>query len=91
MRGGWPVSEYLSDFLLLLSVIGAPIILGVLLFYGMTASERRRHNAENDWRAADATRKVYGAEEQKRRAQEKAVETSRRPLDSIKRKTGTSG
>jgi hypothetical protein len=85
------VNGYLRDFLLLLSVIGAPIILGLLLFYGMTISERRRHNAENGRLAADATRSVYAAEERKRRAREKAVEASRRPLDVIKRKTGTSG
>lgn len=38
------MNQYLSELLLVLSFIGAPIILGALLFYGMTISERRHHS-----------------------------------------------
>jgi Flp pilus assembly protein TadB len=85
------VSGYFSDFLLVLSVIGAPVILGTLLFYGMTTSERRHRTAEDERLVEKATKEIYAAEERSRRARERAAETSRRPLDVVKRKTGTSG
>ena len=44
----WAVDQYLNELLLLLSVIGAPIILGALLFYGITISERRHHSERDD-------------------------------------------
>lgn len=44
----WAVDQYLNELLLLLSVIGAPIILGALLFYGITVSERRHHSERDD-------------------------------------------
>ncbi len=85
------MSEYLDDFLLVLSVIGAPIILGTLLFYGMMISERRNRDARDEERLNNATKGVYAAEERTRRVRERPVENSKRPLDIIKRKTGTSG
>ncbi len=85
------MNGYLDDFLLVLSVIGAPIILGTLLFYGMTISERRKRDAYDEQVLDRATKAVYAAEERARRVKERAVENSRRPLDVIKRKTGTSG
>jgi hypothetical protein len=88
--GGLTLGGYLDDFLLVLSVIGAPIILGTLLFYGMTISERRNRDAREEEALKRATRGVYAAEERARRIRERAVETSRLPLDVIKR-TGTSG
>jgi hypothetical protein len=91
MRGGWTVSGYLDDFLLVLSVIGAPIILGTLLFYGMTISERRKRDARDEQLLNRETKRVYAEEERERRVRERAVENSKRPLDVIKRKTGTSG
>ncbi|SFV34548.1 hypothetical protein SAMN04488557_2359 [Hyphomicrobium facile] len=42
------MDQYLNELLLLLSVIAAPIILGALLFYGMTISERRHHSGRDD-------------------------------------------
>ncbi len=85
------MNGYLDDFLLVLSVIGAPIILGTLLFYGMTISERRKRDAYDEQVLDRATKAVYAAEERARRVKERAVDNSRRPLDVIKRKTGTSG
>ncbi|CAA2142079.1 hypothetical protein HYPP_03107 [Hyphomicrobium sp. ghe19] len=42
------MDQYLNELLLLLSVIGAPIVLGALLFYGMTISERRHYSERDD-------------------------------------------
>lgn len=44
----WAVDQYVNELLLLLSVIGAPIILGALLFYGITITERRHHSDRDD-------------------------------------------
>lgn len=85
------MSGYLDDFLLVLSVIGAPIILGTLLFYGMTISERSKRDARDEQLLNSETKRVYAEEERERRIRERTVENSRRPLDVIKRKTGTSG
>jgi hypothetical protein len=84
------VGEYIDDILLVLSVIGAPIVLGMLLFYGMTITERRHHDADAKKQTDDATRDLYAAAERERRAKEKSVGRSDRPLDLIKHRTGTS-
>ncbi|WP_045835460.1 hypothetical protein [Hyphomicrobium sp. 99] len=80
------MQEYLSEFLLVLSVIGAPIVLGALLFYGMTLSERRRSE-----RADRETKRVYAEEERSRRSKEREAERSPRALDILKRRTGMTG
>jgi len=84
------VQEYLSEFLLVLSVIGAPIILGALLFYGMTLSERRRSKRTENL-ADQATKRVYTEEERLRREKEREAARSPRTLDALKRRTGMTG
>jgi hypothetical protein len=42
------VDQYLNELLLLLSVVGAPIILGALIFLGMTISGRRQCSERDD-------------------------------------------
>ena len=64
---------------------------GTLLFYGMTISERGKRDARDEQLLNSKTKRVYAEEERERRVRERAVENSRRPLDVIKRKTGTSG
>jgi len=84
------VEEYVSEFLLVLSVIGAPIILGVLLFYGMTLSEHMHSNRTKN--SADrTTKRVYAEEEHLRREKEQGAASSPRALDSLKRRTGMTG
>jgi hypothetical protein len=85
------VDDYISDILLVLSVIGAPIVLGLLLFYGMTMTERRHHGADTEKRTEAARQKPYVPPEQDRRAKEKAARPSNRLLDMTKHGTGTSG
>lgn len=84
------MQEYLSEFLLVLSVIGAPIILGALLFYGMTLSERR-HSKRTEKSANRATKRVYAEEERLRSEKEREAASSPRALDSLKRRTGMTG
>ncbi|MBN9246650.1 MAG: hypothetical protein J0I81_04235 [Hyphomicrobium sp.] len=84
------MEEYVSEFLLVLSVIGAPIILGALLFYGMTLSERR-HSKHTENSADRATKRVYAQEERLRRDKEQEAARSSRALDSLKRRTGMTG
>ncbi len=40
------MSEYLNDFLLVISLMGAPIVLGKLLFYGLTINKHEKRDGE---------------------------------------------
>lgn len=84
------MNEYLNDILLILSVIAAPIILGVLLYYGMTISERRNHDDSEKRRTESGPAKARPAPRD-RRAKEPPNERSARPLEVPKQRTGTNG
>lgn len=84
------MNEYLSDILLILSVIAAPIILGVLLYYGMTISERRHHDDAGKKRAESGPAMARPAPRE-RRLKENPNERSARPIEVTKQRTGTSG
>lgn len=38
------MSDYVSDVLLVLSLVGAPIVLGMLLFHGLSISDHRHRD-----------------------------------------------
>lgn len=84
------MDDYLSDILLALSVIGAPIIFGTLLYYGMTISERRNHKAEDKQRTATAPEKPP-AEREGRDRSRPVERAARPPPEPAKRRTGTDG
>lgn len=77
------MDDYISELFLLLSVLGAPIILGALLFYGMTLSERAHQSAQDELEKAE--------EEHKRRAKDRAAGKPNRALDANKGRTGIGG
>ncbi|MBS0235264.1 MAG: hypothetical protein JSR99_17490 [Proteobacteria bacterium] len=84
------MDDYLSDILLALSVIGAPIIFGTLLYYGTTISERRNHKVEEKQRTATAPEKPL-AERERRERSRAAERPARPPPEPVKRRTGTDG
>lgn len=84
------MNEYLNDILLILSAIAAPIILGFLLYYGMTISERRNHDDSGKRRTEAEPGKARPAPRE-RRARDGPNERSARPLEVPKQRTGTSG
>jgi hypothetical protein len=45
------VDGYPDDVLLVVSLIAAPIILCTLLYYGLTISHRRHHDADDEKRS----------------------------------------
>jgi len=47
------VNQYLNQLLLVLSVIAAPMILGALVYFGVTMTERRRRSGRTD-RSSDS-------------------------------------
>ena len=90
------MGDYFTDILLVLSVIAAPIIFGVLLYYGITMKEHRHHEAElaaerdRKPQGRAAPRKLYDAPEaESPAANTKAVQPDR-PIDVVKNSTGTS-
>ncbi len=84
------MNDYLNDILLILSVIAAPIILGVLLYYGMTIAEHRNHDDVGKRRAESGPAKAPPAPRDGR-AKEKPNKLSARTLEVPKQRTGTSG
>jgi hypothetical protein len=40
------VGDYVSDILLGLSLMGAPIVFGMLLFYGLSISDHHHHSGD---------------------------------------------
>lgn len=84
------MNEYLNDILLTLSVIAAPIILGVLLYYGMTISERRNHE-DGGKRGTEAGPGKRRSAPNEKRAKDSANERPARSLEVPKQRTGTSG
>ncbi len=85
------MSEYVLDILLILSQVGAPIIFGMLLFYGVTTSERRRHDAVPRADADPAMPKPGASAQRKRHENGKTATPQRRPDDFVKHRIGTSG
>lgn len=71
--------EYVSEFLLVLSVIGTPIILGALLFYGMTISERRNSAKRRERRAEGYPKRSY-AEDGRSGSAHRRRDRSHRPV-----------
>lgn len=59
-----------SDWLNLLAVFGGPILLGLMLFYGMKTSDRRRENPVAEARSEQGTENLYEAEERDLRRDE---------------------
>lgn len=84
------MNEYLNDILLILSVIASPIILGVLLYYGMTISKRRNHDDVGKKRTEAGPGRARPVPRE-RRAKGGPDEQSARPLEVPKQRTGTSG
>ncbi|MET1046368.1 MAG: hypothetical protein ABWX70_06650 [Hyphomicrobium sp.] len=82
------MSAYLSDTLLLLSLIAPPIILGLLLFHGI--SERKFDDAGKERQRANTSPKVYPSPEREPRVKEKKTTPSPRSSDVVERPTGTS-
>lgn len=83
------VGDYLDEVLLVLSVIGAPIILATLLYYGVTISERHNHNGADRTRGANAARKP--PDERQSRDRDRSSERQRRPLELAKQRAGSDG
>ncbi len=84
------MGEYLTDILLILSLIGAPIILGTLLYYGMTISERRHHGS-GDKPQTDKTPEKAPAQREPGDKDKPVERSAGRPLDLAKQRTGMSG
>lgn len=83
--------EYVSEFLLVLSVIGTPIILGALLFYGMTMSERRNSAKPRERRAEGFPKRNYADDRRDNGTVHRKQENSRRDADVSKRRPGMTG
>jgi flagellar biosynthesis/type III secretory pathway M-ring protein FliF/YscJ len=73
----------------ILAYIVGPIVLGVMIFYGIRQTRRRQAAARKP--QDDAVQNVYSADEADRSAKERAAEGSSNPIDVAQRKSGTTG
>lgn len=82
-------SQGVSNLFQVLAYIVAPIILGIMIFYGVQRT-RKRQDAVS--KAQDeAVKNLYSDDEADRSAMERAAEGSSSPIDVVKRKSGTTG
>src|SRR5690349_14726987 len=82
-------SQGVSNLFQILAYIVAPIILGIMIFYGAQRTRRRQDAVSKA--QEEAVKNLYSDDEADRSAKERAVENSSNPIDVVKRKSGTSG
>ncbi|MGO4685615.1 hypothetical protein [Hyphomicrobium sp. 2TAF46] len=83
-------SQWVSNLLQVLAYMVGPVVLGAMLFYGISRSRNRR-DATAGKAQDDAVRKLYSEAEAERSAKEQAAEKSSNPIDIIERKSGMTG
>ncbi len=82
-------SQWVSNLLQVLAYMVGPVVLGAMLFYGISRSRNRRDAACKA--QDDAVRKLYSEAEAERSAKEQRAEKSSNPIDIIERKSGLTG
>ncbi|SFV34320.1 hypothetical protein [Hyphomicrobium facile] len=82
-------SQGVSNLFQVLAYIVAPIILGIMIFYGVQRTRKRQ--AAVSKAQEEAVKNLYADDEADRSAKERAVEGSSNPIDVIERKTGLTG
>ena len=83
-------SQWVSNLLQVLAYMVGPVVLGAMLFYGISRSRIRR-DATASKAQDDAIRKLYSEAEAERSAKERAAEKSSKPIDVIERRSGLTG
>jgi hypothetical protein len=81
------MGDVMSNAMQVLAYIVGPVLLGVVIYYGIRRSGKSRRDAVRD----GATKKVYAENEIDREAQATAAQRSSKLIDRIERKTGTTG
>ncbi|CAA2142010.1 hypothetical protein [Hyphomicrobium sp. ghe19] len=82
-------SQGVSNLFQVLAYIVAPIILGIMIFYGVQRTRKRQ--AAVSKAQDEAVKNLYSDDEADRAAKERAVEGSSNPIDIVKRQSGTTG
>ncbi len=83
------ITQWGSNLLAVLAYIVGPIVLGVMIVYGISRTWKRRGPVADA--QDDAVRNLYAEADEEREAKEKAAAKSSNPIDIIERKSGTTG
>jgi hypothetical protein len=85
------MTTFISDTLMVAAVVGGPVLLGLLYVYGIRATHQKDKNPHSRDVTETATRDLYEQSDDERERQEKAAAGSKKIIDVIERKTGTTG
>ena len=84
------MDQTVSDLFQVLGYIGAPILLGILLYYGIRHTSARKPTAVQRLQD-EGTERVYADAEREREHKAQVAKHSSSLIDKIERKTDTTG
>ncbi|HET6389220.1 hypothetical protein [Hyphomicrobium sp.] len=83
------ITQWGSNLLQVLAYMVGPVVLGVMIIYGISRTWKSRSPVADA--QDDATRDLYAEADEEREAKEKRKQKSSNPIDVIERKSGTTG